>query len=31
VALKADTGTEPLEDLLGDVVFDLSAEYFVFE
>ncbi len=30
VALKADTGTEPLEDVLGDVVLDLSAEYFVF-
>ena len=31
VALKADTGTEPLEDVLGDVVLDLSVEYFVFE
>jgi hypothetical protein len=31
VALKADTGAEPLEDVLGDVVLDLSAEYFVFE
>jgi len=30
VALKADTGKEPLEDVLGDVVLDLSAEYFVF-
>ena len=31
VALKVDTGTEPLEDVLGDVVLDLSAEYFVFD
>jgi hypothetical protein len=31
VALKADAGAEPLEDVLGDVVLDLSAEYFVFE
>ena len=31
VALKTDTGTEPLEDVLGEVVLDLSAEYFVFE
>ncbi|MEH6591621.1 MAG: hypothetical protein V7746_15280 [Halioglobus sp.] len=31
VALKADTGTEPLEDVLGDVILDLSNEYFVFE
>jgi len=30
VALKADTGTEPLEDVLGDVVLDMTAEYFVF-
>lgn len=30
VAFKANTGTEPLEDVLGDVVLDLSAEYFVF-
>ena len=29
--LKADTGTEPLEDVLGDVVLDESAEFFVFE
>ena len=29
--LKADTGTEPLEDVLGDVVLDKSAEFFVFE
>jgi len=30
LAFKADTGTEPLEDVLGDVELDLSAEYFVF-
>ncbi|MEH6570683.1 MAG: hypothetical protein V7709_16505 [Halioglobus sp.] len=30
VALKADTNTEPLENVLGDVVLDLSTEYFVF-
>ncbi|MEH6581416.1 MAG: hypothetical protein V7754_05720 [Halioglobus sp.] len=30
VALKSDSGNEPLEDVLGDVVLDLSAEYFVF-
>ena len=30
VALKADSSNEPLEDVLGDVVLDLSAEYFVF-
>ncbi|MEP6390793.1 MAG: hypothetical protein ABJ056_12795 [Halioglobus sp.] len=29
--LKADTGTEPLEDLLGDVELDIGAEFFVFE
>jgi len=29
--LKADTGTEPLEDVLGDVVLDESAEFLVFE
>ena len=31
VALKADTATEPLENVLGDGVLDLSAEYFVFD
>lgn len=31
LAMKAHSGTEPLEDLLGDVVLDLSAEYFVFD
>tara|TARA_B110000503_G_scaffold34839_1_gene56821 strand:- start:22579 stop:22797 length:219 start_codon:yes stop_codon:yes gene_type:complete len=31
VALKADTGKEPLEDVLGDVELDLSAEFVVFE
>ena len=30
VEFKTNTGTEPLEDVLGDVVLDLSAEYFVF-
>ena len=30
VALKADTGTEPLEDVLVDVELDMTAEYFVF-
>lgn len=30
-ALKADTGTEPLEDVLGDVSLDMTAQYFVFE
>jgi hypothetical protein len=29
--LKANTGTEPLEDVLGDVLLDESAEFFVFE
>ena len=29
--LKAETAAEPLEDVLGDVVLDLSAEYFVFD
>ncbi|MEP4485099.1 hypothetical protein [Marinobacter alexandrii] len=29
--LKADTGTEPLEDLLGEVELDTGAEFFVFE
>lgn len=29
--LKAATGTKPLEDVLGDVVLDESAEFFVFE
>ena len=31
MALKADTGTEPLESVLGDIKLDQSAEYFVFE
>ena len=29
--LKADTGTAPLEDVLGDVVLDESTEFLVFE
>ena len=29
--LKADTGTAPLEDVLGDDVLDESAEFLVFE
>jgi len=29
--LKAETAAEPLEDVLGDVVLDLSADYFVFD
>ena len=28
---KANTGTQPLEDVLGDVGLDERAEYFVFE
>ncbi|MFT7265902.1 MAG: hypothetical protein ACI9A2_003991 [Halioglobus sp.] len=31
VALKADTGRKPLEDVLNGVELDLSAEYLVFE
>jgi len=30
VAMKAHTGTEPLEDVLGDIVLDLGAQYLVF-
>ena len=30
VAMKTQTGTEPLEDVLGDGVLDMGAEYFVF-
>jgi len=29
--LKTDTGTQPLEDVLGDVRLDEAAEFFVFE
>lgn len=28
---KADTGSAPLEDLLGDVILDVGAQFFVFE
>lgn len=30
VQLRAATGKQPLEDVLGDAVLDLDAEYFVF-